>query len=67
MEKREKGMENKTLAAWNTKVLQAQKKVADWLNGKCRNLSARALMVILIIFCLGSASLLIMLITGEIK
>lgn len=67
MEKREKGMEKKALAAWNLKLLQAQKKVSDWLNDKCRNLSARALRVILILFCSGSAILLIMLIMGKIK
>ncbi|MDQ0966846.1 hypothetical protein QFZ20_002249 [Flavobacterium sp. W4I14] len=67
MEHKEKGAENKAHAALNLKLLQVQKKVADWLNDKCRNLSARVLMVVLILFCSGSACLLIMLIMGKIK
>ncbi|WP_316846878.1 hypothetical protein [Pedobacter psychrodurus] len=66
MEHKEKGTKNKALAALEFQLLQVQKKVADWLNNKCRNLPASALMVILIIFCSSCASLLVMLIMGKI-
>jgi hypothetical protein len=67
MKKRENVTENEALEALNLQLLLAQKRLADWLNDKCRNLPARALMVILIIFCSCSASLLLMLIMGKIK
>jgi hypothetical protein len=66
MKKRENVTENNALKALNLQLLQAQKRMADWLNDKCRNLPARALMVILIIFCSSCASLLVMLIMGKI-
>ncbi len=66
MEHKQNGAENKALADLKLQLLKVQKKVADWLNDKCRDLPARAWMVILIIFCSGSASLLIMLIMGKL-
>jgi hypothetical protein len=66
MKNKENHKVNMLMSAINLKLLVLQKKASDWLNDKCCNLSTKTLMAILIIFCSGSACLLIMLIMGKL-
>jgi hypothetical protein len=66
MENKDKHAGKEAMAALNLRLLRAQRKVSDRLNVKCRNLSPKALMAILIIFSSVCACLLIMIIMGKL-
>jgi len=56
----------KAQAALNLKLIKMQRKISDWLNARCSDLSPKALMAILIAFCSLCSGILIMLIMGKL-
>lgn len=66
MENKDKHAGKKAMSALNFRLLSAQIKLSEWLNDKCRHLSPKALMAILIIFSSFCACLLIMIIMGKL-
>lgn len=67
MEKQSNSMENKlpVMVRFNQKMLFWQKRLADHLNFRCRNISSKRLLAMLIIFtALVSAILLVLIISA---
>lgn len=61
------GSKSTGMSGLNQKILSGQKRLADHLNLKCRNISSKGLLVTLIIFTALMSAILLKLIIGAIQ
>jgi len=61
------GSKSTRMSGLNQKIFSGQKRLADHLNLKCRNISSKGLLIILIIFTALMSAILLKLIIGAIQ